>query len=88
MSYIDGFLLAVPNDKREAYRDLAAKMWPLFKKWGALRHVECWSDGVAHGKTKESHGSDPVSNFDRHNGAKLERFGCEIAGRSCSMAAS
>jgi uncharacterized protein YbaA (DUF1428 family) len=53
MSYIDGFLLAVPNDKREAYRDLAAKMWPLFKEWGALRHVECWNDDVAHGKTTD-----------------------------------
>ena len=53
MSYIDGFLLAVPTDKREAYRELAEKSWPLFKEWGAIRHVECWSDDVPHGNTTD-----------------------------------
>lgn len=50
MSYIDGYLLAVPTDKREKYRDAAEKSWPLFKEWGALRHVECWGDDVPQGK--------------------------------------
>jgi uncharacterized protein YbaA (DUF1428 family) len=53
MSYIDGFLLAVPTNKREAYLALAKKSWPLFKEWGAVRHVECWSDDVPHGKTTD-----------------------------------
>lgn len=26
---------------------------PLFKEWGAVRHVECWSDDVPHGKTTD-----------------------------------
>ena len=50
MSYIDGYLLAVPSDKRDAYRAMAKKSWPLFKEFGAIRHVECWSDDVPHGK--------------------------------------
>jgi uncharacterized protein YbaA (DUF1428 family) len=53
MSYVDGFLLAVPSDKRDAYRASAEKMWPLFKEWGAIRHVECWSDDVPHGKATD-----------------------------------
>ena len=53
MSYIDGYLLAVPSDKRDAYRECAEKSWVLFKEWGALRHVECWSDDVPHGKTTD-----------------------------------
>lgn len=53
MSYIDGFLLAVPSDKREAYRALAEQAWPLFHEWGAIRHVECWSDDVPHGETTD-----------------------------------
>jgi|SRR5689334_15919487 uncharacterized protein YbaA (DUF1428 family) len=24
-----------------------------FKEWGAIRHVECWSDDVPHGKTTD-----------------------------------
>lgn len=53
MSYVEGYLLAVPRDKREAYREAAAKSWPLFKEWGATRHVECWSDDVPHGKSTD-----------------------------------
>ena len=53
MSYVDGFLLAVPSGKREEYRALAEKSWSLFKEWGAIRHVECWSDDVPHGKTTD-----------------------------------
>lgn len=53
MTYIDGFLLAVPNDKRDAYREMAAKSWPLFKEWGAIRHVECWGDDLPDGETTD-----------------------------------
>jgi uncharacterized protein YbaA (DUF1428 family) len=48
--YVDGFVLPVPRDKREAYRELAAKAAPIFKEHGALHVVECWADDVPHGK--------------------------------------
>ena len=32
---------------------LAEKSWPMFKEWGAIRHVECWSDDVPHGQTTD-----------------------------------
>ena len=50
MSYVDGFLISVPNENREKYRALAARIWPLFKEFGAIRQVECWGDDVPDGK--------------------------------------
>jgi uncharacterized protein YbaA (DUF1428 family) len=53
MNYVDGFVLAVPNGNRDAYRAAAAKAWPLFKEFGAIHHVECWGDDVPVGKTTD-----------------------------------
>lgn len=50
MKYVDGFVVAVPADKKEAYLALAAKAAPLFKEFGASRVVECWTDDVPDGK--------------------------------------
>jgi uncharacterized protein YbaA (DUF1428 family) len=50
MSYVDGFVIAVPNENREAYRELAEKAAGLFREYGALRVVECWGDDVPEGK--------------------------------------
>ena len=53
MSYVDGFVLAVPKAKKEAYQRMAAMAWPLFKEFGALRHVEAWADDVPDGKVTD-----------------------------------
>lgn len=50
MSYIDGFVIAVPNDKREVYKSHAALAAGVFKENGALRVVEAWGDDVPEGK--------------------------------------
>jgi uncharacterized protein YbaA (DUF1428 family) len=53
MSYIDGFVIPVPADKKQAYRDIAAKAAPIFKEFGALRIMECWGDDVPDGKVTD-----------------------------------
>ena len=50
MSYIDGFLVPVPADKKAAYRAMAAKAAPIFKEHGATRMVEYWGDDSPDGK--------------------------------------
>lgn len=50
MPYIDGFLLAVPSDKKQAYHDHATRGAAFLRTLGVTRQVECWADDVAHGK--------------------------------------
>ncbi|HET8551979.1 MAG TPA: DUF1428 domain-containing protein [Gammaproteobacteria bacterium] len=53
MNYVDGFVVPVPADKKQAYVDSARKALPLFKQYGAIRHVECWGDDVPDGKVTD-----------------------------------
>ncbi|MCB1521462.1 MAG: DUF1428 domain-containing protein [Hyphomicrobiaceae bacterium] len=50
MSYVDGFVLAVPNEKREVFRKHADDAATVFKENGALSVMECWGDDVPDGK--------------------------------------
>ncbi|XDA99541.1 DUF1428 domain-containing protein [Sulfitobacter sp. LCG007] len=50
MPYISGFLLAVPEAKKDAYREMAEKAWDLFKEYGCLAMQENWEDDVPEGK--------------------------------------
>lgn len=53
MSYVDGFLVAVPADRQDAYKALAATAAAIFVEYGVLRVVECWGDDVPDGKTTD-----------------------------------
>ena len=57
MSYVDGFLVPVPAAKKDAYRQLAEKMGPIFREHGATRVVECWGDDVPDGKLTDFKGA-------------------------------
>lgn len=50
MSYVQGFLVAVPVERKEEYRAMAQEMWPYFKSMGAISTTECWQDDVADGE--------------------------------------
>jgi uncharacterized protein YbaA (DUF1428 family) len=50
MAYVDGFVAAVPSDKREEYMRHAREAAAVFKEHGALSCVECWGDDVPEGK--------------------------------------
>jgi uncharacterized protein YbaA (DUF1428 family) len=53
MTYVEGFVLAVPNEKREEYLRHAAGAWPLFREFGVTRLVEAWADDVPEGKVTD-----------------------------------
>jgi uncharacterized protein YbaA (DUF1428 family) len=50
MSYVDGFVAAVPAANRELYRKHAESAAAVFKEHGALHVTECWGDDVPEGK--------------------------------------
>lgn len=57
MSYIDGFILAVPKANKEKFIQHAETGDPVFLEWGAIRVIECWEDDVPHGKVTDFHRS-------------------------------
>ena len=50
MSYVDGFVLAVPRSNLDAYRALARRGGEVWKEHGALAYVECVADDVPYGE--------------------------------------
>lgn len=50
MSYIDGFVIAVPTANRQKFIDHARRFDPVFIEYGAIRVVEAWGDDVPAGK--------------------------------------
>jgi uncharacterized protein YbaA (DUF1428 family) len=50
MSYVDGFVLAVPKSKLDAYKALARTAGEVWKEHGALAFVECVGDDVPFGE--------------------------------------
>ena len=50
MTYVDGFVAAVPTTNREIYKKHAEAAAAVFKENGALKFVECWGDDVPEGK--------------------------------------
>ena len=49
MTYVEGFIVAVPRANREAYLRQAADAFPLFEEFGIARHVEAWESDVPDG---------------------------------------
>jgi uncharacterized protein YbaA (DUF1428 family) len=50
MSYVDGFVLAVPKQNMDAYKAMAQMAGVVWKEHGALAYVECWGDDVPYGE--------------------------------------
>jgi len=48
--YVDGFVLPVPKNKLEAYRQMAQEAGEVRREYGALAFVECVADDVKPGK--------------------------------------
>ena len=50
MSYVDGFVAAVPTGNKDIYRRHAEEAAEIFKAHGALSFVECRGDAVPDGE--------------------------------------
>jgi len=50
MTYVDGYVLAVPREKKSDYIRLAEESAVVFKEHGALTVVENWADDVPNGE--------------------------------------
>ena len=53
MSYIDGFVIAVPTANKQKFIEHAKLGDSVFMDLGALRVVECWGDDVPEGQTTD-----------------------------------
>lgn len=51
--YVQGFVLAVPEGNKAAYREVAEKFWHIIKDYGALSQIECWEADVKDGATTD-----------------------------------
>ena len=50
MTYVDGFLLAVPKANIEAYKAMARTARDVWKEHGAIDYAECVGDDVPYGE--------------------------------------
>jgi uncharacterized protein YbaA (DUF1428 family) len=57
MTYVEGFLVAVPTANKDAYRAHAERAVPLFKEFGVVRMVEAWGEDVPRGTLNDFYGA-------------------------------
>ncbi|MBX3480445.1 MAG: DUF1428 family protein [Caulobacter sp.] len=50
MAYVDGFVLAIPKDRLDAYKALTERAGSIWMEFGALSYVECVAEDVPYGK--------------------------------------
>ena len=50
MSYVDGFVVPVPKNNIEKYREIATKAGKVWREHGALEYRECVADDVKPGE--------------------------------------
>ncbi len=50
MSYVDGFVVPVPQKNLAAYRRMARRAGTVWREHGALEYIECVADDVEPGK--------------------------------------
>ena len=53
MTYVDGFVIAVPKANKQAFIEHAKKGDSVFAELGATRILECWGDDVPEGKVTD-----------------------------------
>jgi uncharacterized protein YbaA (DUF1428 family) len=54
MKYVDGYVLPVPKKNLAAYRQMAAKVAKIWRKYGALEFRECVGDDLKRQRSDRS----------------------------------
>lgn len=49
MAYVEGFVVPVPKDKLDAYKEMSRTVERVFRELGATDYVECVGDDVPYG---------------------------------------
>jgi uncharacterized protein YbaA (DUF1428 family) len=57
MTYVEGFVTAVPTANKDAYIKHAHEALPLFEQLGVIRMAENWGDDVPRGKVTDFYGA-------------------------------
>ena len=60
MTYVDGFVLPIPNDRIDDYKKMARKAGKIWMEYGAISYFECMGDDVPKGKTTDFYRSVKV----------------------------
>jgi uncharacterized protein YbaA (DUF1428 family) len=50
MNYVDGFVVPVPTQNLDAYREMSQKAGAVWREYGALQYIECVADDVKPGE--------------------------------------
>ena len=50
MAYVDGFVVPLPKENIDKYRDVATTCGKIWREYGALAFVECIGDDVPYGE--------------------------------------
>jgi uncharacterized protein YbaA (DUF1428 family) len=50
MAYVDGFVVPLPKDKIDAYKEMSRRCGEVWREYGALSFRECIADDVKPGK--------------------------------------
>jgi len=57
LTYVEGFVVAVPTANKDEYRKHASDAAPLFREFGVTRMVEAWGEDVPDGKVTDFKGA-------------------------------
>lgn len=81
MTYVDGFVAAVPAANREAFRKHAEAAAAVFKEYGALKVVECCGGDVPEGEVTSFPMAVKPEGQESHALSDAHGLGAEASGR-------
>ena len=63
--YVQGFVAAVPEESKDAFRMMSEAWWEIAKDYGAIEHVETWEVDVPDGEVTDFRRAVQVKNGEK-----------------------